>query len=161
MMLTEGQYSTKISPLTREAMTEGRKSSMRMSFSNLSQLNCVSGPSRDLRGDNILYKGIGDKGTLRTSFPSVMTNTPVPANNSRAFERKGSLVKRTVLLGLGRYPKPGPWRVNSSHQPLTTSFVPAAVASSACHTCVEPLLLKMLIKGIVATAHMAMANLSP
>ena len=41
------------------------------------------------------------------------------------------------------------------------SIDPAAVASSAYHTCVEPPLLKMLIKGTVATANMAMANKSP
>ena len=73
------------------------------------------------------------------------------------------LTTRCVLLAFGLYPKSGPIVVTICHHWRSVASLPAAVASSANHTCLAlgSASLSLSIRGRIARAYIAIANGSP
>ena len=81
--------------------------------------------------------------------------TPVSANALSRF-----LVTNHVMEALAKFPRLGPSDSSLSHHSLSWASFPAAMESSAYHTCLQSP-SSLLMRGIVANPYMAIAKGSP
>ena len=109
---------------------------------------------------NPLVKASVPKAAPRCCLPSVVIEMLVFSKTFFASARWCSLTISVVFEEFTKYPKSGPRPCRLSHHCRIGFSCPAAVASSAYHTCFTPQ-LTFCMSGMIPMAYIDMANGSP